>query len=77
MDMATHERAPLEPELRRIVDMLSWTDMTLTQIAEHMKCSIQWIVLINEDFGVRSVDSPLAGSPRFPQQITRQSYLPS
>ena len=51
--MAGQGRVLTEQQLRRIVDLLSNSDLAIAQIAERMTCSRSAIVSINRKFGIR------------------------
>ena len=51
--MARQGCALQETEVRRIVNLLSSTDMTIQQIAERLSCSRSAVVAINRKFQVR------------------------
>jgi hypothetical protein len=52
--MAKQGCALTEPEVRRIVNLLESTDMSLTEIAQRTGCSRGAIAAINRRFQVRS-----------------------
>ena len=56
--MAQKDHLALEPGIRRVVDLLSWTHMTPMQIAEQMKCSQTSILQVSHDFGLRNCARP-------------------
>ena len=43
-----------EQEVKRIVQLLSYTEMTLKEIAERMECSKSGVIAINRKFRVRN-----------------------
>jgi predicted DNA-binding protein YlxM (UPF0122 family) len=51
--MPKQGRVFTDEQLRRIVNLLSTTDLAIPQIAERMQCSRSAVVAINRKFGIR------------------------
>jgi hypothetical protein len=53
MDMAKQGKSFTDEELRRIVSLLSTTEMTIGEIAERMQCSRSSVATVNRRLRIR------------------------
>ena len=51
--MARQERALTDDEIRRITGLLSQTDMSISEIADRMRCSRSAVLSFNRKLGIR------------------------